>query len=61
MATNGATTEQKEGTDTTEEQIVNIETVVVADNKGIDYDKLTKQFSNYVCSLRRQFDKVFQI
>ena len=37
MATNDATTEQKEGND---EQIVNIETVVAADNKGIDYDKL---------------------
>ena len=43
MATNGATTEQNEGSD---EQIVNIETVVAADNKGIDYDKLIKQFGS---------------
>ncbi len=41
MATNGATAEQKDGTD---EQIVNIETVVAADNKGIDYDKLISKW-----------------
>ena len=49
MAANGATaeqTEEKEG----EEQIVNIETVVAADNKGIDYDKLiSKLRSSLVC------------
>lgn len=46
MATNDATTEQKEGTDRTEEQIVNIETVVAADNKGIDYDKLISKLKS---------------
>ena len=49
MAANGATaeqTEEKEG----EEQIVNIETVVAADNKGIDYDKLiSKLRSSLAC------------
>ena len=41
MATDGATTEQKEGSD---EQIVYIETVIAADNKGIDYDKLISKW-----------------
>lgn len=42
MATNGAkATEHKERTD---EQIVNVETVVAADNKGIDYDKLISKY-----------------
>ena len=42
MAANGATAENK---DETEEQIVNIETVVAADNKGIDYDKLISKLN----------------
>ena len=37
MAANGESEEKKDETDV---QIVNIETVVAVDNKGIDYDKL---------------------
>ncbi|XP_028395883.1 tryptophan--tRNA ligase, cytoplasmic-like [Dendronephthya gigantea] len=43
MATNDESKDQK---DETEDQIVNIETVVAADNKGIDYNKLIKQFGS---------------
>jgi len=38
---NGVTEEEKD-----EEQVVNIETVVAKDNKGIDYMKLIKQFGS---------------
>lgn len=41
------TSENKENIEN--DQIVNIETVIAADNKGIDYDKLIRKLSDSSC------------
>lgn len=51
MAANGAEAEQTVDKEA-EEQIVNIETVVAADNKGIDYDKLISKLKTIQVYLR---------